>query len=363
MRFDARVKAKVLVRCARICCLCWKQCGTNIEVAHIVPGSQDENDAIPLCFDCHQEIGAYDPSHPRGNRFRPEELRARRDHVYGLVESGVLQALVIASRLQQAPGAPVMDRPVEELQRTIASFPNTPSGEGREVLKSARLGSRGPEALPRMMELLNETDGAYVLDQLIESMEDMEAMSSLMAILRGGRLGDQALPILEQVIRKATFSTSAATVAAVMESAPSELLTQVDPGLRAAFFSVVLDAMNRDQFDEINKITPAVVKVHEAVPEELREPYVEALFDQAYSQGWHAAPAAQRALRALPRELAGIGLRALGVRKLLHDTDGHYRVFIENHRQFWPAEKERFFADFLSLSLLEFQNNYDPDPF
>jgi len=92
MPFSPEVKSRMFARCMRLCCLCQKQCGTNIEAAHIIDeaagGSNDEENGIPLCFDCHQEMGAYRDSHPKGNKFRPDELRVRRDKVYELVESG-----------------------------------------------------------------------------------------------------------------------------------------------------------------------------------------------------------------------------------------------------------------------------------
>jgi hypothetical protein len=92
MPFDLVVKTAMFTRCNRRCCLCHKQCGLNIEAAHIVDeaagGSNDEDNGIPLCFDCHQEVGSYNDRHPRGNKFRPEELRARRDQVYRLVVEG-----------------------------------------------------------------------------------------------------------------------------------------------------------------------------------------------------------------------------------------------------------------------------------
>jgi hypothetical protein len=95
MPFSPEVKAQMFARCMRHCCLCRKQCGTNIEAAHIVDeaagGSNDEENGIPLCFDCHQEIGAYRNSHPRGNKFRVDELRERRDRVYVLVQTGQLR--------------------------------------------------------------------------------------------------------------------------------------------------------------------------------------------------------------------------------------------------------------------------------
>jgi HNH endonuclease len=97
MPFDSAVKMAMFIHCNRRCCLCLKQCGLNIEAAHIIDeaanGSNDENNGIPLCFDCHQEIGSYNDKHPRGNKIRPDELRARRDRVYSLVADGRIEVL------------------------------------------------------------------------------------------------------------------------------------------------------------------------------------------------------------------------------------------------------------------------------
>ncbi len=72
-----------------------------MEAAHIIDeaagGSNDEENGIPVCFDCHQEVGSYNDKHPRGNKIRPEELRARRDRVYALVEEGKLYVLAPAN--------------------------------------------------------------------------------------------------------------------------------------------------------------------------------------------------------------------------------------------------------------------------
>ncbi len=84
--FKDEDKIKCLLWCDRHCCLCGKACGTNIEFAHIIPKGKSKSDeidnAIPLCFDCHSEIGRYNKEHPRGNRYRPEELKARREQIY-----------------------------------------------------------------------------------------------------------------------------------------------------------------------------------------------------------------------------------------------------------------------------------------
>jgi hypothetical protein len=92
MPFSTDVKTQMFIRCHRRCCLCWKQCGINMEAAHIIDesagGSNDGENGIPLCFDCHQEIGSYNEKHPKGNKIRPDELRARRDYLYKLMEEG-----------------------------------------------------------------------------------------------------------------------------------------------------------------------------------------------------------------------------------------------------------------------------------
>lgn len=84
--FKEEVKLRCLLWSNRHCCLCGKACGTNIEIAHIIPkggnGSENIDNAIPLCFNCHSEIGRYNRKHPRGNKYRPEELKARRDQIY-----------------------------------------------------------------------------------------------------------------------------------------------------------------------------------------------------------------------------------------------------------------------------------------
>jgi hypothetical protein len=96
MPFSQKVKERMFTRCCRICCLCRKRCGTNIEAAHIIAeaagGPNDEDNGIPLCLDCHQEIGGYDVQHPRGNKFTAAELRQRRDATYAWVESNEVSA-------------------------------------------------------------------------------------------------------------------------------------------------------------------------------------------------------------------------------------------------------------------------------
>jgi hypothetical protein len=81
-----KVKEDVLVACKRYCCYCEEYKGRDIEVHHIIQranGGKDSFDnAIPLCFDCHSEIGSYNPNHPKGNSFKTGELKRIRDDFY-----------------------------------------------------------------------------------------------------------------------------------------------------------------------------------------------------------------------------------------------------------------------------------------
>jgi hypothetical protein len=81
----------LLVACKRRCCVCHRFCGTKIELDHIEQradgGSDDISNAIPLCFDCHAEVHAYNDRHPRGRKFKPGELRKHRDEWVNLCQA------------------------------------------------------------------------------------------------------------------------------------------------------------------------------------------------------------------------------------------------------------------------------------
>jgi hypothetical protein len=92
--FPSALRDKLLLWCDRHCCLCKKACDVFIEVHHIDrDGGDDEDNAIPLCFDCHGKVSHYDPKQPIGTRFKPAELRTRRDQVYDHFTSHLVPAL------------------------------------------------------------------------------------------------------------------------------------------------------------------------------------------------------------------------------------------------------------------------------
>jgi 5-methylcytosine-specific restriction endonuclease McrA len=60
MPFPSEIREKLLLWCDRHCCLCKKACDVFIECHHIVPeaqgGGDDEDNAMPVCFDCHAKL-------------------------------------------------------------------------------------------------------------------------------------------------------------------------------------------------------------------------------------------------------------------------------------------------------------------
>lgn len=77
------VKEEALVACGRRCCICHAFCGVNIELHHIDAesngGPSTLDNCIPLCFNCHADVGHYNSRHPKGTKYSPGELRRHRD--------------------------------------------------------------------------------------------------------------------------------------------------------------------------------------------------------------------------------------------------------------------------------------------
>lgn len=91
MGFSKKIIEECMVKSARCCCVCHKHKGLNIEVHHIIPkeqgGSDTEDNAIALCFDCHADAGHYHAKHPKGTKLSPSELKKHKKNWYRIVES------------------------------------------------------------------------------------------------------------------------------------------------------------------------------------------------------------------------------------------------------------------------------------
>lgn len=91
MGFSQKVADEVFVRCSRHCCLCGSYSGAKMELHHIKQvadgGDDSVENCIPLCFNCHAEVKAYNPHHPKGRKFSEAELKGHRDKYYALFSS------------------------------------------------------------------------------------------------------------------------------------------------------------------------------------------------------------------------------------------------------------------------------------
>ncbi|KKN11127.1 hypothetical protein LCGC14_1029740 [marine sediment metagenome] len=78
MAFNIDEISRLLAKCHRRCCICHRFCGVKMETDHIEQiaegGTDDIDNAISVCFECHAEIHSYNNKHPRGRKFRPKEL-------------------------------------------------------------------------------------------------------------------------------------------------------------------------------------------------------------------------------------------------------------------------------------------------
>jgi hypothetical protein len=88
MAFSQQIRESLLVKCHRHCCLCHKPAGSKMEIHHIrfraEGGDDSEDNGIPLCLDCHADVAAYNPRHPKGIRYTESELKRHRDQWFAI---------------------------------------------------------------------------------------------------------------------------------------------------------------------------------------------------------------------------------------------------------------------------------------
>lgn len=115
-----QVKAEALAACGRSCSVCHKFCGTNIELHHIHPEAEGGNstleNCIPLCFDCHADVGHYNVRHPKGTKYSMQELIRHRDRWFKVQSELARAELAVGA-------APVSVRnPTEVYERQLVRF-------------------------------------------------------------------------------------------------------------------------------------------------------------------------------------------------------------------------------------------------
>ncbi|MGA2308173.1 MAG: HNH endonuclease signature motif containing protein [Candidatus Bathyarchaeia archaeon] len=105
--FRPEDKIKMLLWSDRHCCLCKKACGVDIEIAHIDPdGGNNIENGMPACYECHAKIDRYNPKSKRGNKYRFEELRRRRDQVYEEYTRNLVSPILLRLTTASTPANP-----------------------------------------------------------------------------------------------------------------------------------------------------------------------------------------------------------------------------------------------------------------
>jgi 5-methylcytosine-specific restriction endonuclease McrA len=81
MGFSKETAERALIASRRSCCICHKFCGSKIELHHISQKADGGDDSfencIPLCFDCHADVGSYNAQHPKGRKYSKAELHVQ----------------------------------------------------------------------------------------------------------------------------------------------------------------------------------------------------------------------------------------------------------------------------------------------
>lgn len=187
----------------------------------------------------------------------------------------------------------------------------------------------------------------------------VEPYAALLAARLGCSAGrdyrERAIRMRVPVLRQATLGGDAKARARLMELVPLHLFMQVEEGLRQTFFEDAIAIMERDQYVDVNVITPAMTRVQGALPPEVRASYVRALISQSKSGAWKGAPAALAALTALPDELMNSAFQVLDGKTLYWESQNRaVKQFLKEHRSSWPAERQTLYEDFLNLNPWDF---------
>lgn len=92
MPFPNHIREEALIKSQRHCCVCHEFAGRAINVHHIKQeadgGENTIGNAIVLCLRCHSEAGHFNPRHPIGTSYSPQELIRHRDQWWESCEKG-----------------------------------------------------------------------------------------------------------------------------------------------------------------------------------------------------------------------------------------------------------------------------------
>lgn len=237
----------------------------------------------------------------------------------------------------------------------------TPSREAIALVQSVKAGEFHPEILPRKVALLSAEDQAYVFDKLLDEIPDETVLRGVVCLATSESIAnaDARRVALEQTVRRVTISADMGLKAALMASLSASALSDIDDGLKCTLFLEIIACIRANQYDEVNKIVPAVIGVQDAIPVELRATYIAAMLRQCDSDAWTAAPAARSAVSRMNPSFVAAALPTLKFGYLSGLAHKALSSMLESSRNVWPAERALEFAEFLTLSPRDFYKKYE----
>jgi len=322
-------------------------------------GDDSEANALPVCFDCHAEVGSYNDDHPKGTKYRREELVARRESLYKLVESGALAVQILVAQLSENS----VKGTASDVSFAIDALPklNGPSEDAEDLLARFLDDSKPLDALRSKIDLLNERDSAWVIDSLIESSKKSARAIVVLAKLTPSLMIDQQRVVVERTLRTVVLKAEVDQKTAVLREFDTALLQLPDDAVRLAFYEDIFGIVNRNQFNEVNKIVPALVDAADALPVDLRAEYVQLMVCHANSSAFTGAPAAQMGLKNLDAEFAKAWLLKLDVNKLADMGSDQWRTASKvalDHRELIAGPERSVADDLATLSWRKFGDKY-----
>jgi len=92
MAFRKKEIDELLVKTGHVCCIGRNRCPSSVSVHHIVPtsegGTDDIDNAIPLCPNCHDAVHGSKASGRTTRAYTPKELKRHREETCKMVAAG-----------------------------------------------------------------------------------------------------------------------------------------------------------------------------------------------------------------------------------------------------------------------------------
>lgn len=152
-----------------------------MQLHHIIPesdgGPDTAENCIPLCLDCHEEVGSYNPKHPIGRKFSPEELRLHRDFWFEVVR-------LHPERLNNSPGPLFLPAGGEQMETRPSPSPAKQDVSSRFAELATRLGS-----LQRSHALFESPEGAKKVWEALTSLFNLLDQNGKQIAERAKHLG------------------------------------------------------------------------------------------------------------------------------------------------------------------------------